>query len=121
MKRETHYGGRPAVLTFIPLLSAGMFFVLVQQSPAEDNSATNDPAMGPSRGDSSAFVPLSYDELPKDLAPADEGTYEGGRTGTAADPAEDNVIPKDAQQDNGTFDVPTNGAPSPLFVAQPFS
>ena len=119
-----------------------MFFALALQSPAKDNPGKgaqakgkhhkehrvpgtkgrrSDPADGPPRGDSSAFVPLSYDELPEDLAPANEGTYEGGKTGTAADPAEDNVIPKDAQQDNGTFDVPTNGAPSPLFEALPFS
>lgn len=145
MKRKTNYRVRPAVLTLIPLLSAGMFFALaLQSSPAKDNpgrvtQAKNKgknlkayrvpgtrwrrsyPADGPPRGDASAFVPLSYDELAEDLPPANEGAYEGGNTGTAADAAEDNAILEKDQQDNGTFDVPTNGAPSPRFGALPFS
>ena len=52
---------------------------------------------------------------------ANEGALEGGETGTVADTNENNSIAEDEQQDNGRFDIPTNGAPSPLFGAEPFS
>ena len=150
MQIETNYRSRLVVSALRSLLSAGIFFALVLQSPAKDYPGKSaqakskgksdngkgkgkgghvrgtkgqgkDPADGPPRGDASAFVPLSFDELPEGLAPANEGTYEGGNTGTAADVAEDNAIPEDQQQDNGTFDVPTNGAPSPRYEAPAFS
>ncbi len=75
----------------------------------------------PPKGDPSAFGPLNFNELPVGLPPANGGAFEGGVTGTGADAAENNSIPEHEQQENGTFDVPTNGAPSPLFSADPFS
>ena len=75
----------------------------------------------PPKSDPSAFGPLDYGPLPEGLPPANEGTFEGGETGTAEDAAKNNSIPESEQQDNGTFDVPTNGSPSPLFSAGAFS
>ena len=65
-------------------------------------------------------VPIQ-DELPIDRAPAMEHAFEGGETSSKADVTVNNVIAKDAQADNKRFDVPSNGAPSPLFGAQPFT
>ena len=72
-------------------------------------------------GDPSAFGPLRFDDLPEDLPPANLGAYEDGPTQTPADAAINNVIPEEEQQENGVFNVPSNGAPSPLFGAKPFS
>ncbi len=72
-------------------------------------------------GDPSAFGPLSYDDLPEDLPPANLGAFEDGPTQTPADAAINNVISEGEQQENGIFNVPSNGAPSPLFGAEPFS
>lgn len=61
------------------------------------------------------------EDIPEDIAPANEGAFEGGESGTHHDPNIDNVISADEQQDNLRFNVPTNGAPSPLFGAEAFS
>ncbi len=70
--------------------------------------------------------PSHYGELvtgsPTEGSPeANEGTFEGGATGTVADTEVENVLPKEAQREDGTFNIPTNGAPSPLFGAQAFT
>ncbi len=52
------------------------------------------------------------------LPPANEGAFEGGPTGTAADPGQDNAIPEDEKTSSK---VPSNGRPSPLFGARPFT
>ena len=75
----------------------------------------------PPPGDPSAFGPLNFGELDPDRPHANAGAFEGGETGTADDAARDNVIGEEEQQENGTFNVPSNGAPSPLFGADPFS
>ena len=75
----------------------------------------------PGKKDPSAFTGPLIGELPKGLPEANEGAFEGGETETSADANENNSVAEDEQQDNGTFDVPTNGAPSPLFGAGPFS
>jgi len=51
------------------------------------------------------------------LPPANEGAFEGGRTGTHEDPAVD----APPTQENGSLDVPTGTKPSPLFGALPFT
>jgi FtsP/CotA-like multicopper oxidase with cupredoxin domain len=81
----------------------------------------NDPADGPPPGDISAFTPHSDDDLPEGIAHANKGAFEGGDTGSTADSAENNSITKNDQQDNGRFNVPTNGPPSPLYGATPFT
>ncbi len=56
-----------------------------------------------------------------DLPEANAGAFEGGETGHAEDATQDNALRPEAQREDGTFNVPTNGPPSPLFGAQPFS
>ncbi len=79
----------------------------------------------PPPGDPSAFTgPLigedqAIDDL-EDLDPANEGAFDGGATGTPRDAGENNSVPRNQQQDNGDFDVPTGGPPSPLFGAVEF-
>ena len=75
----------------------------------------------PPKGDPSAYGPFNFNELPEGLPPANGGALEGGATGTVEDAAANNSVPEEAQQDNGTFNVPTNGQPSPLYSADPFS
>ena len=58
------------------------------------------------------------------LIPANEGAFEGGETGTPEDTLVDNVLfdPASRRADDATeFNVPTNGPPSPLFGARPFT
>jgi len=50
-----------------------------------------------------------------------EGTFEGGRTESVLDAGENNVLPKEAQREDGEFNIPTNGAPSPMYGALPFT
>ena len=75
----------------------------------------------PPPGDPSAFGPLNYSELPEGLPPANGGAFEGGDTGSVTDAAEHNSISEDEQQENGKFDIPSNGAPSPLFGSASFT
>lgn len=71
--------------------------------------------------DPSQLTGPAFGDLPEGLHEANEGAFEGGTTGTGADAAIANVLPADEQRDNGVFNVPTNGAPSPLYNAQPFT
>ncbi len=61
-------------------------------------------------------------ELPPDLDPevANAYAFEGGFTGTAADPAE-GFNSGNLRERGGSIDVPTGARPSPLFDAQPFT
>ena len=52
------------------------------------------------------------------LPPANEGSFEGGPTGTFEDAGINNAVPADQQTSSN---VPTNGKPSPLFGAQSFT
>ncbi len=89
--------------------------------PRVPEGGSSKAASGPPAGDPSAFGPLDFSALPYDLEPANSGTFEGGETGTKADAEVNNVLPEAFLQENGRFDVPTNGAPSPLFGAQAFT
>jgi len=57
------------------------------------------------------------------LPEANLGTFEGGNTGHTEDAAESNVLqPADQRpEEEAVFNVPSNGPPSPLFGAQPFT
>ncbi|HEX6883789.1 MAG TPA: multicopper oxidase domain-containing protein [Planctomycetota bacterium] len=55
------------------------------------------------------------------LPPANEGAFEGGQTGTEHDAGLNNSVQENEQTNGGTFNVPTNSRPSPLFGAQPFT
>ncbi len=78
----------------------------------------------PTENDPSRFGDLVIDtegDLLEGLPEANEGTFEGGITGHTEDASANNVLPAAEQRDDGRFNVPTNGAPSPLYGAQPFS
>ncbi len=77
----------------------------------------------PLSGDPSVFTgpligsPFVDTDLAAQL-PANEGAFEGGPTGTEADTGINNAVPQSQLQPTN---VPTDGKPSPLFGAQPFS
>jgi len=54
------------------------------------------------------------------LPPANQGAFLGGATGTEADAVINNVLPPALQTGGGSFNIPTNSKPSPMFGAQSF-
>lgn len=77
----------------------------------------------PPAGDPSAFtgpfIGLNFaGQILATLPPTNQGSFVGGPTGTSADAGINNVLPKAKQT---SANVPTNGPPSPLFGAQPFT
>jgi FtsP/CotA-like multicopper oxidase with cupredoxin domain len=79
------------------------------------------PINQPPEDDPSHFTGPLVEDLPEGLPEANEGTYEGGVTGTAEDAGANNVLQGEDQRKDGFWNVPTNGPPSPLFSATPFS
>ena len=78
----------------------------------------------PPEDDPSSFDGLVIDadgDLLEGLPEANAGTFEGGKTGHTEDASANNVLQAEEQRDDDRFNVPTNGAPSPLFGAAPFS
>lgn len=75
---------------------------------------------GTTRSDDVAETVLIGD-LPDDLPPANRHIFEGGTTESVADTQTNNAVPNGEQRDDGEFNIPTNGPPSPLFGAEPFS
>jgi FtsP/CotA-like multicopper oxidase with cupredoxin domain len=75
----------------------------------------------PPEGDPSAFTGPEFGDLDEGLPDTNEGSFEGGESGTPVDAGRNNTVPELAQRDDGIFNVPTNGPPSPLYGAQPFS
>ena len=75
----------------------------------------------PSYYDPSRYTGPQVGDLPEDLPEANQGTFEGGYTETITDTHEANVLQGQDQREDGKFNVPTNGAPSPLYGASPFS
>ncbi|MEE8522871.1 MAG: copper oxidase, partial [Thermoanaerobaculia bacterium] len=79
----------------------------------------------PPPGDPSEFTgPLignqeAIDDL-ENLPDANLGAFDGGATGTAEDPGENNSLGVNEVDSNREFDVPTGGPPSPLFGAGEF-
>ncbi len=80
----------------------------------------------PPEDDPSAFTGPDFSDLPEGLPHANEGAFEGGAMGDEYDAWLENVLQKEEQRDGGVdlfgiYNVPTNGPPSPLFGAQPFT
>ena len=75
----------------------------------------------PPEHDPSRFTEYVEGELPEGLHEANQGTFEGGVTESVADTEHNNVLPPEQQRDDGIFNIPTNGTPSPLFGAKAFS
>lgn len=64
-----------------------------------------------------------FGDLPEGLPEANHGAFEGGATGEPYDAGLENVLQAADQRESllGSFNVPTNGTPSPLFGATSFS
>ncbi len=60
------------------------------------------------------------DDNLESLPPANEGSFDGGLTGTELD-TQINFNQGNFRDSGGKFDIPTGGMPSPLFGAQPFT
>ena len=77
----------------------------------------------PPDDDPSAFTGPTFGDLDEELPEANRGSFEGGLTETSDDANLNNVLPEDFQRDDfdAVFNVPTNGPPSPLFGAEPFT
>jgi len=88
----------------------------VVEPPSDPVVITPEPEADPSE-----LTGPIFGDLPDGLDDANLGAFEGGTTGSGVDAATSNILQKAAQRDDGIFNVPTNGAPSPLFGAQPFS
>ena len=71
--------------------------------------------------DPSHFSGPLIEDLPEGLPEANEGSFEGGRTGTSEDAMGANSVPAGIQRSDGVYNIPTNGPPSPLFGAKEFS
>jgi hypothetical protein len=71
--------------------------------------------------DPSALTGPIFGDLPEGLPEANEGALEGGETGTIEDASAENVLQLEDQRDDGRFNVPSNGPPSPLYKAKPFT
>ncbi len=76
---------------------------------------------GPHPIDPSQQTGPQFGELPDDLPPANAGALEGGETGEPRDASVENVLQPEEQREDGAFNVPSNGPPSPLFGAEPFT
>ena len=87
--------------------------------PVED--AQDGHGIFPADNDPSRFGDLVIGDLPEGRPDANEGSFEGGNTGTVHDAEQNNVLTAEEQRDAGTFNVPTNGPPSPLFGAEAFT
>ena len=71
-----------------------------------------------------ALTPLVIDEDGSALEGLDDpiqGTYEGGITESHVDAEANNVLQAEDQRVDGRFNIPTNGAPSPMYGATPFT
>jgi len=87
----------------------------------DDNDVEEQPPVVIEEPDPSALTGPVFGDLPEGLEEANHGAFEGGTTGTGEDAIANNVLQAATQRDNGVFNVPTNGAPSPLYGAQPFT
>jgi FtsP/CotA-like multicopper oxidase with cupredoxin domain len=119
---DTSRGGRRiagAVLMTVCLIAGNAY-----AAKGSGGKPGGDDSPFPPNDDPSHFTDLVTDaegDLLEGLPEANEGTFEGGITGTAQDAAENNVLQAEDQRDDGRFNVPTNGAPSPMYGAEQFT
>ena len=108
-------------LRLIALIST-LFFAFSGLAAADGPKGPKGEQVEPSADDPSAWGPEVYGDLPEGLEDANIGAFEGGLTGTPDDPAINNIVSEEDQRaDNLFFNIPTNGRPSPLYGAQPFT
>ncbi|MGB5406173.1 MAG: multicopper oxidase domain-containing protein [Thiogranum sp.] len=116
---------RPGVfdITQRYLRVVGIAVVAVSFVGAPAYAGADDSSIPPD-DDPSRFGELVTDtegDLLEGLPEANAGTFEGGETGHTEDASANNVLQAEDQRDDARFNVPTNGAPSPLYGAAPFS
>ncbi len=100
----------------------GIFFLLVTTLCLWSTSVLSQGNSGePPPFDPSGYTGPVFGDLPEGLPDANLGAFEGGETGQSEDASVDNVLQSGDQRSNGTFNVPSNGPPSPLFGADPFT
>ncbi|MFT5161892.1 MAG: FtsP/CotA-like multicopper oxidase with cupredoxin domain [Alteromonadaceae bacterium] len=73
--------------------------------------------------DPSALRDAQFGDLPEGLEEANHGAFEGGLTSTHHDITDRNSVPETQQRISlaGSFNIPTNGAPSPMFNAEEYT
>ncbi|MCA1777797.1 MAG: hypothetical protein LC637_00005, partial [Xanthomonadaceae bacterium] len=108
--------GKPIMVLILTLLAL----------PALTVIASDESPFHPPEGDPSAFTGPDFSDLPKDLPLANQGSFEGSDNELETDAWRDNVLQPVDQRDDGedkfdVFNVPSNGPPSPLFGAEPFT
>ena len=74
----------------------------------------------PHSSDPSRFTGPLIEDLPEGRPEANEGAFVGGRTGTSEDAGDANSVLPEVQREDGVWNIPTNGPPSPLFGAGPW-
>ena len=104
----------------------GMAFMLVGLTAGDVHSRHlfnyfDDKNTTPPEGDPSAYTGPLIGDLAEGLPHANQGTFEGGVSESVDDTEESNVLQAKDQRDDGVFNIPTNGPPSPLFDARPFT
>lgn len=119
-RKEIPQGGnimKTNTILTLALVAFGLHLASISSVSAEDFFGP------PPAGDPSAHTgPIIDEQAAQDLVnlpPANDGAWEGGVTGTAADPGANTSVPLDQQ--NLLLNVPTNSVPSPLFGARPFN
>ncbi len=88
-----------------------------ESNPPEKRNGSWAPRPGSDLDDPSHFTGPLIEPIPEGLPEANEGSFEGGRTGTATDAGDSNSLLLARQRDDGEWNMPTNGPPSPLFGA----
>lgn len=84
-----------------------------------DSSSPDDEV--PPADDPSALTEYTEEPLADDLEEANHGAFEGGTKGNGEDAAAANVLQAADQREDGLYNVPTNGLPSPLYGAEAFT
>ncbi|MCP4845366.1 MAG: hypothetical protein GY901_09740, partial [Actinomycetia bacterium] len=115
-------GQRNPTIATIALLAACLAVAYVGADPPEESDAQPpEKSWGPRPGsdadDPSRFTGPLIEPIPEGLPEANEGSFEGGRTGTSTDAGDSNTVLPETQREDGEWNMPTNGPPSPLFGA----
>lgn len=100
-----------SVLTTVALIGSSVAVAAVLDNFGPPPPGDPSEFTGPAIGNGAAIDALAR------LAPANEGAFEGGPTGTAADTHQNIVTPPAPTG----VDIPSGAPPSPLFGAQPFT
>jgi FtsP/CotA-like multicopper oxidase with cupredoxin domain len=114
-------GGSNNIRHFSRIVSSALLTVCLFATVTGGHANSKRGTTFPRGNDPSHFTGPQIGDLPEGLPEANQGTFEGGYTETITDTHEANVLQAEDQRDDGTFNVPTNGSPSPLYGATPFS